>query len=316
MTCLARKSGYSSDSSHPSGEAGTWRRPEATATEDADDSDILDRLAALVEQSLVVAEVVADEARYRLLEPIHEYAREALEACGEAEDAGRRHAEYYLALAERAGPELEGPTQGIWIARLEREYDNMSAAIGWMLAAGRYDLVARLGWALHIFWAMRGHHHEGRYWIEEALSSHGLAPLDEARALGAVGLLARMHGDYDASSTRLGEALARFRALGDTPGILVTLSRLGHTVRLQGDLDRAQRLAEEGLALARAMNDRGQIVWMLDVLGLVALTRGAYAETTTIYAELSAACENQSGTSGTSRPRIPTLALRLLVRSA
>ena len=121
------------------GQRSTVYSPQST--------DTLETLAALVEQSLVVAEARADgTTRYRLLAAVREFAREELEARGEGEEARCRHAEHYLALAERAAPELSGPEQTAWIDRLEREHDNVRMAIPWALAAGRTDLAVRFGW--------------------------------------------------------------------------------------------------------------------------------------------------------------------------
>jgi predicted ATPase/transcriptional regulator with XRE-family HTH domain len=249
-------------------------------------TDTLGSLAALVEQSLVVAEKREDgTTRYRMLAAVREFAREQLEAQGEGDEARRCHAEHFLALAERAGQELSGPEQATWLELLEREHDNVRMAISWALATDRLDLVVRFGWALHIFWAMRGYHREGRRWMEAALAGGTLTGGEEARALAAAGLLARMQGDYSVATTRLQAALDRFRDLGDQPSVLVTLSRLGHAARLAGEYERAKRLAEEGLALARELGDRARTVWMLDVLGLVALAEGEYGRATTIFAE-------------------------------
>jgi predicted ATPase/transcriptional regulator with XRE-family HTH domain len=258
-------------------------------------TDTLETLAALVEQSLVVAEAREDgTTRYRLLAAVREFAREQLAAHREGEEARRRHAEHYLALAERAEHELSGPEQATWLDRLEREHDNVRMALPWSLAAGRTDLAVRFGWALHIFWAMRGYHREGRRWMELALASGALADAEEARALAAAGLLARMHGDYSVAVTRLQAALDRFRDLDDQPSVLVTFSRLGHAARLAGEYGRATALAEEGLALARVLGDHARVVWMLDVLGLVALAEGAYARATGIFLEALPLAERAS----------------------
>src|SRR5215208_4314053 len=97
--------------------------------------EVLDLVGTLVEQSLVVAEPSSGgyEARYGMLEPVRQYAREKLEESGEGEDILRRHAEFFLALSERAMSELWGRQQDEWRERLERENDNLRAAIGWAL---------------------------------------------------------------------------------------------------------------------------------------------------------------------------------------
>jgi predicted ATPase len=83
-----------------------------------------------VEKSLVVVKG-GDErgVRYRLLEPVRQYALERLEESGEAEAAKRAHARYFLTLAEEAEPELLGPQEAEWYSRLEEELDNIRAAL-------------------------------------------------------------------------------------------------------------------------------------------------------------------------------------------
>ena len=95
-------------------------------------ADVLDVLTRLVDKSLVLADEQAGEARYRLLEPIRQYARERLAGSGEEAVVRRRHAAHYRALAEGAEPELWGPHQAAWLARLERDRDNLRAALGWV----------------------------------------------------------------------------------------------------------------------------------------------------------------------------------------
>lgn len=249
-------------------------------------TDTLETLAALLEQSLVVAEAREDgTTRYHLLMAVREFAREQLEAQDEGEEVRRRHAEHYLALAERADPELSGPEQGRWLKLLEREHDNVRMAIPWALAAGHYNLAVRFGWALHIFWAMRGYHQEGRRWLETALAAGSLSGAEAARALASSGLLARMHGDFTTATVRLQAALNLFRELDDRPRVLVTLSRLGQAARFAGEYERAKALATEGLALARELGDSARMVWMLDVLGLVALAERDYTRAKEIFAQ-------------------------------
>jgi predicted ATPase len=99
--------------------------------------DVLHLLGRLVEQSLVVAADTGgegNEVRYGMLEPVRQYAQELLEESGEAEETRRRHAEFFLALAEEAEPEIRGPDQVEWLKRLEIENGNLRAAMGWVLS--------------------------------------------------------------------------------------------------------------------------------------------------------------------------------------
>ena len=121
--------------------AGGWTLEAAEAVcsgEGVDRDEVLDLLGALVGKSLVVARTSADGAmRYRMLEIIRQYAREKLEESGEADEVRGRHAAFFLALAEEAEPELEGPQQGLWVEQLEGEHDNLRAALSWVSRAGR-----------------------------------------------------------------------------------------------------------------------------------------------------------------------------------
>src|SRR5207244_2749562 len=108
---------------------------EAVCNADGDlDIDVLDGVQSLVSKSLLQEREDLGglgEARFWMLETIHEFAREKLEESAEGNELHDRHAAYFLALAEEAGPELAGPQQGEWLARLEEEHDNMRAALNW-----------------------------------------------------------------------------------------------------------------------------------------------------------------------------------------
>src|SRR5262245_3915838 len=76
---------------------------QAVATGDG----VLDGLALLVDQSLVVAEPTsAGGMRYRLLGPVRQYAESRLAAGGRFDGSRRRHAEHYLEVALRSDAEL------------------------------------------------------------------------------------------------------------------------------------------------------------------------------------------------------------------
>jgi DNA-binding CsgD family transcriptional regulator len=99
---------------------------------------VIAALSRLVDKSLVTVDEGdgsgPDEARYRLLDTVREYAAARLDDDGETAALRDRHLDHFLALAERAEPELERD-QDRWRARLEAERGNLRAALEWGLAA-------------------------------------------------------------------------------------------------------------------------------------------------------------------------------------
>src|SRR5262249_55710113 len=91
--------------------------------------EVLDLLTSLLDQSLVEYQAGEGEPRYRMLETIRAYAWERLPENGEEEEARRRHLAYFLALAEEAEPHLYGTRELEWLERLERDHDNLRAAL-------------------------------------------------------------------------------------------------------------------------------------------------------------------------------------------
>ena len=159
--------------------AGGWTLEAAEvvgAEVDNEQVDVLDVLSRLVDKSLVVAETTGGGGvRYRMLEPIRQYAREKLEEGGEAEEVRRQHASFFLSLTEEPELRLRGAEDVEWLERLEAEHDNLRAALSWVLERGEAELGLRLAGALWPFWEAHGHYSEGRRWLEEALEKGGQA---------------------------------------------------------------------------------------------------------------------------------------------
>jgi predicted ATPase/transcriptional regulator with XRE-family HTH domain len=237
--------------------------------------DVLDRLAALVDQSLVrQAEGLDGEPRFTLLETIREYALERLEASGETEALQRRHADYYLALAEQAEPAMLGAEQGVWMEWLAAEHDNLRAGLRWALDRNQAQTSGRLAGALSRFWYTHGHISEGRSWLEAVLSQDGALPPElRVKVLTEAGRLAGTQGDYRRGFALLEESLALGRANGDRAGIALALHVMGRAAFNQGDYVRAQPLLEESLALLRELGDMPRIAACLAGLGSVALSQ-------------------------------------------
>ena len=234
----------------------------AEAVADAD----LDTLQSLVDKSLVRH---SDE-RFWMLETIHEYAAERLEASGEAEELRRRHAEHFLALAEEAEPHLFGREESReWLDRLSREHDNLRAAIDHVQAFGETELALRLVGAVWEFWRDRAHFAEGRRRLESALRADERPTAARAKALNAAAAMAGLGGDAATGRLHAEEALALHRALGLARGIAESEMWLGWAVGNEGDWAGAQRLFDESVGRFRELGDEHSI--------LLATTLLAYA---------------------------------------
>ncbi|MDP9411691.1 MAG: tetratricopeptide repeat protein, partial [Actinomycetota bacterium] len=238
--------------------------------------DVLDLLANLVDKSLVVAEVPF-RARYRLLEPVRQYALEKLGEAGEDEATRRAHAGFFLRLAERAEPGLTGAEQGAWLERLALDYDNLRAAMGWFAGREEFEVLLRMAGALWWFWRLHGHYGEGRGWLERALAAGGEAPpASRAKALTAAGDLAFLQSEYDLAGERLQEGLALCQTLGDRRGIARAVQLLGSIEREQGRYARAEAFHEESLALWEELGEDWGVAQSLNYLGFVAWLREDY----------------------------------------
>ncbi len=195
-----------------------------------------------------------------MLETIREYGTELLAARSEAEEMKPRHAAYYLALAEEAGPALTGPQAAAWLARLDTEHDNLRAALRWARDTDDGATVLRLAGALWPFWGQRGHLSEGRRWLSEALDRSAGAPAaPSVRVSGLVGAaqLAMDQAAYDEAANHCAQAVALARQLGHPPGLVAALNTQGVLARGQDRYADAARDHQEALSVARAGADRG-----------------------------------------------------------
>ena len=224
------------------------------------DADI-DILQSLVDKSLVRF----SGGRFWMLETIREYAGERLAESGEAEDLPRRHAEYYLALAEEAEPHTRELSRE-WLDRLEQEHDNLRTAIEWFATAGRTEPCQRLVGVLDDFWGTRGHMAEGWRRLQSALAADLRPTAARGRALLGAASLAVGRGDNAAARQLAEEALALHQGLGDTRGAAASLFVLGHVAADGGDFQTAAALAEESAGLYREAGQDFQVLeadWLL-----------------------------------------------------
>ncbi|MDQ4128058.1 MAG: helix-turn-helix domain-containing protein [Actinomycetota bacterium] len=260
-------------------------------------ADVLVLLGNLAEQSLVVAETSPEgRTRYRMLEPVRQYALEKLRESSEEDEVRRRHAGYYLTLAEEAEPQIKGHEQIEWLDRLEAENDNLRAAIRLSLEAGEAQTAARFGWALSMYWVMRTRHGEGRLLMEQTLE-RGRDELPvwlRTRALWALAVCVYGSGDNERMMTVAEEGVALSRQGGDKRGEAYALGVLGYAALQLGDIDRAERVLEKSLEMVREQGDAWRAAHLLNHLTVVALRRGDRTRAAG-YAEEALAHTRQTG---------------------
>ncbi|HEY8743065.1 MAG TPA: tetratricopeptide repeat protein [Chloroflexota bacterium] len=266
--------------------AGGWRAGAAEAVCHADaylGTPIPDLLESLRNKSLLHLDQSAHgEGRFRMLETVRAYALEILQASGEGEATRRRHAAYYLRLADQAVSGLAGPEHALGLVRLEAEHDNLRGALRWSIDSQDTAIGLRLGGLLWRFWWRRGHLSEGRAWLADLLALPGAATRDRLRgdALVSAGLLALWHGDYDTARVQLEEGCAIGQEIGDQRIVAYARTFLGRVARDQGDDQRAASLGTAGVALFRGLDDPWGLGLALHFLGLAEeLTDTASAQT-------------------------------------
>ena len=265
--------------------AGGWTLEAAESVASGEGiEDVLDLLSRLVDKSLVVAEATGDGGvRYRMLEPVRQYAQERL---GEDDALRDRHAAFFLALAEEAESKLVEPDQVAWLERLEREHDNLRAALRNSLDRGNAELGLRVSGAIWRFWYAHGYLSEGRRWLEETLAQPGTASAPvRAKALRGAGALAWAQGDYARAETLFEESLILRRELGDRQGIAEAINGLASVARDRGEYARAKALFEENLAVCRELENADGIGTALINLGNVAYYHGDYPQAIPFYEE-------------------------------
>ena len=281
------------------------------ATAEITPEAVLDLVAALVDKSLVVARDRVDEVRYHLLETIRQYGREQLAASSDEAAVRAAHGAYFARLIRTAAPYLITPERPAWVNRLDRELDDIRAALGWSREHDRpmyVEIAGLLGW----FWYSSGLWTEGRRWLEDALSLEEAAAPNRQRAtaLFAAGVIASLQGhgriarDWLEESSALARslgagdlaaycdsyigvalgqeglpaaeaptraALAWFETTRDLYGRRLALVVLATLLIRQGDLAGARSVAEEAVEVAWAYGLGRELGIALQILGTVRL---------------------------------------------
>jgi predicted ATPase/class 3 adenylate cyclase len=263
---------------------------------DAAESDPLELAAELQDLSLItVTEGPDGEPRVGMLETIRDYALERLAEAGELDEARRRHAQHYAALAEWAHERYGGPQQLAAMDRLEAEQANLRAALIWSLDTPAEDPAERaehaaiglwLARELAFFWYDHGHATEGRRWLERATE---LAPDDAgaplARAVHGLAVLLAQQGEHSRAVELLERNVALWRKLGDREQESRELNSLGATYHYLGDLRTARSFLERSTEIGRELRSDHRVAIALGNLGQVESNAGDLDRATELLRE-------------------------------
>jgi predicted ATPase/class 3 adenylate cyclase len=239
--------------------------------------DVVDRIGELVDQSLVRPDD-GEEPRFAMLETIREFTAEMLAAREEAGAIADRHGAAMLELAELAAPELNGSDQRRWLERLERDHDNLRAALDWSIARPDPQLGARLAFALWRFWQQRGYLNEARARFEQ-LEAQGwdLDAVTRARFVEAFGGIAYWQSDETTAARLYEEQLRLWREIGDRREVANALFNRAYADMIEvmeghipeDGMDEGRERLNEALAIYRDLGDtggEGNILWGLGSL--------------------------------------------------
>jgi tetratricopeptide (TPR) repeat protein len=250
--------------------------------------DLLDGVGSLVDRSLLRAGAMDGEPRFTMLETVREFGLEQLEASGEARTVREGHATYLLSLARDAERRIDTPEQPAWLARLEREQDNLRAALAWARdTAESGDLGLRLAASLGPFWLLREVCSEGRLWLTAmlALPASAARTSTRARALFSLARLISWQGEPRAAVPVFEECIALAAELGRTRLAAHAEGLLASSLLIGCDLDAAHPHVEAAITLAREVSDPLAQAMALNGLGLMLTREKQYERALAAYEE-------------------------------
>ncbi|MES2464905.1 MAG: tetratricopeptide repeat protein [Armatimonadota bacterium] len=254
----------------------------------------LEYLTQLRERSLLQSEDAGNELRFRMLETLREFAGERL-LPEERDHLSGNAARHFTGWIEEAVADTKRVQTTSWLGEVDRDLENLRAALSWCAAKRQIALGAQLSGALWNYWQPRGLLREGREWLAQFLCLfESVSPSDETpdvselhlgRTLRAAGTLALRQSDFAAAETYFKRALTLWRQAGNEKRIADSLNNLGGLASRKGDYVTAHSFLSQGLAVLRAQGDTKGIASALNNLGTVTHFLGRSEEALVLYRE-------------------------------
>jgi predicted ATPase/class 3 adenylate cyclase len=244
------------------------------------DVETMESLEALLDSGLVRRRPATDgEVRFETLQTVREFGVERLEELNEGPEVRRRHAAYFVELADAASPELRGPEIERYIGLLESEHDNLRAALAWAIANDEADLGLRLVGSLWRFWQFHGDLTSGRRWPDQVLDLPSAAARTalRAKALIGAGSLAYWQREIPAVRAMYGEALAVSRELGDRAAIAEATYNFAYVPSLEENETEAAALFRTSQAMFEELGDQRGVADSLFGLSIMTRLQGQLA---------------------------------------
>jgi predicted ATPase len=235
--------------------ADGWTLSAAAAVAGLDEGRALELTEVLARHSLIHVDSTKLGPRARMLETVREFVQERLAARPDADQVGRRHADYYRALAEQADRPLRGAGQGDWLERLQAEAGNLGVAVRWYLARdpGPLPHLFRVLWP---FWVQRDLELEARPWVEQLLPAIGtLNPQPRAELAWVAAMLAVSSGE-DAAALAARRRMAPLLAGTQDPFLHATSQLImSWILPITSDFEGALREATDALEGLRGQDE-------------------------------------------------------------
>jgi len=253
-----------------------WTIQAAAQVAGLEEDRALELSEALARHSLIYLDITGPGPRLRMLETIHAFVAEHLAARPDAVEIGRRHADYYRALAEQADRPLRGAGQNEWLERLQAEAGNLAAAIRWYLAQnpGPLPHLFRVLWP---FWFLRDHMREGISWVTQLLPTADLLDPQARAELAWTALAAALEVGDDEAALAASQRLESLLPGIENPALrAISQLALAWYAPIAGDFDGAWQAAAQSLEQLRGLDEPFWTALAAGSLGTVEKILGRY----------------------------------------